>query len=298
MADLFSALEGLYDTVRGFVQDLKIDGVPIQSNIMIDWPSEQSFHAVAQCPDETCLIALTDMNQTLRKTRALQSPVRKIKYPTGIKATLSSPVLDPNGTATCTIAYAIDSSQVNALDGIGLVAHRGVEDAGAVAIGNKGESLGSLAAKFRDQINSDTALNQWISASATGAVLTVTNLTGELIKIEANVGNVQDHSRETGSTTARVMISVFCASQDVRKIVGSKIETELSEASRRFGFKIADDNDVRLKLIFPRISRDNSLVDLYRQDFVCDMTYINRRTSRAYEILVPTSETQVIENDF
>lgn len=296
--DLLSALEGLAGVVDNMVKDLRINGAPVESKVAVDWPSEQSFHDVAACADRACLIAIADMNQTRRATNSISAPRRRIKYPTGIRATLSSPVLAPNGTATCTLALAIDSSEVNSLDGVGLVGHRGTVDAGAVAIGVKAESLGSLATKLRNEINSDATLSQWMSASVSGAVVTITNLTSELIKIEANVGNVQDVSQEVGRTTSRVMVSAFTADLSIRKLVGKKLEIEFNDMSRKFGYKIEDENDIRLNLIFPRISRDNSLGDLYRHDFVCDITYVTRKVTRAYEILVPISQTEVIENDF
>ncbi len=288
MGNLHSTLEGFRNLVNDTVKDLTVRGITIKPSVGIDWPAKPTFDQLVKTP-QGCLISITDMRSGKNEQRFIGTKQSIITYPLGIAASLNKQVITPSGSATCTISYAVGQVAVQEHDAIGLAAHRGQTDQGATALANKNESLTSLSAKLAAAINARPVLTDWINATSSGAVVTLENLLTEPLKIEANVGNVEDRISEIGRNTVRVMVAVHTPDRDVRKVVGQSLEELFNTlaSNTNNGFAVENDYPVRVQMnVPPTLMRDDFLVDLYRQNFLVDLEYTVTRTDRAYAILV------------
>jgi len=292
VSDIHAALEGFKAQIDSFVAGLKLeDGSPLDIQVGIDWPSRDAFDHLTSNP-RGCLICIVDMGAGSTQQRYLMGQrKRTVVYPTGISATLNKSVLPGLGTATCTMGYAIASTQVNANDAVGLAAHRDIKDEGAVAIGAQGQSLTVLALSLANSINDRDLLNTWMEATSAGPVVTIVSRIAESLKIEANVGNVADWTREISRSSSRGMVAVFSPSIAVRKVVGQVLELQLNILNQNYGFLVPNDHPVRVAVVNTRICRDDVLMDLYRQDFLFELDYVITKVDRAYSILVGIGNT-------
>lgn len=294
MTDIYSALEAVRDQVATYVEGLELNNEVIDVEVGVDWPSRDVFDTLTS-NEKGAIVCVVQFGDSQTSTKYIGTGKRTVTtYPLGTILQLSRDRIANSGTETITLAYKPGQTRVNIYDAIALAAHRSGVDEGAVALLTAGESLTSAAAKLAAAINARAILRDWISATSSGNVVTITNLTTDGIKVEANSGNVEDWTREVGREKSKALVSVFSSNRDVRKLVGQKIVRELNTLSKNYGVEALDSNFfIGIQVCGGRLIQDNALMDLYRHDIMCDLSYVITRTDRAYAILVGICTTTI-----
>lgn len=285
MANEFTVFEGfrtqLVTALTGMTNALS---QPIVVEIGIGWPSQPKFAELSGDPTK-CLVSIYDRKVSKPVRSFLPHQFAATINPTGITATLNKANLPPADTATITLAFAVGFSAVQLNDAVGLGVHMGKDDDGATASAVAGETLTTLAAKLRDAINANPTLNDWISATALGAVVTITNLTTKPLRLGANTGNVNQGHVEVARQSRQAQVVIWTSTNDVRKRVGAKVEEFLGQLQADYGFALGNQH-VRVMLEGGLLNDENVKMDIYRQDFVFSLEYGITRIDQAWSVLV------------
>lgn len=284
-------MQKLRDGVTDAVDGLLVDGDPAQILIGLGWPDVERLQDVAR---GKLLISIHNRQTQRIPMRYISKPVSKVKMPCGITATLSNDSVEPSGDVTLTLAYSDGSSAVNLNDGVGLGAFFAAIDEGATAISGATETLSSLAEKLADSINDRDVLSDWISASATDEVVTITNLQDQNILLRAAVGNRSIRTTETARQQADLQITLWANSEKSRYTVGDVLESYFGKFERFPRLEVAASDRALVSYGGQLDSYDDTQKDVYRRDFMLSAEYSLRYQDIAYPILVGIHRHQYV----
>lgn len=147
--------------------------------------------------------------------------------------------------------------------------------------------------------NLNLASSGLISASQSGASITITNLTGQdfiLIARTANVANAQVAYRQV---LRHLQIVVWAPSEALRELVSDPIDSTLSLLQANFGGQLADGSWAWVVYSGDIAREDYALKNLYRRDFFVDVQYDVTAAQVLYPVLLVqnTIESQA-ESEF
>jgi len=268
--------------IEAAVADLLIDGNPADITVGLGWPDVERLQDVAR---GKMLISVHERLTGKVPRRYLNQTQQFTPLPCGIAAVLSNDVIGPTGSETLTLSFSVGSSAVNQYDGVGLGAAFGFLESGATVIASTGNSLHDVASALATNINATDVLSDWISASATGAVVTLTNLLSAPLKIAKGVGNRTIRTKETGREQADLQITLWADSQKSRYSIGDIIQPLLNDLEDQgrvqinagdhanFGYNGSMNNDADVQK------------NTYRREFLLSAEYSVRKTDFAYPVL-------------
>lgn len=280
MANQYTVFEGLRSQLVTATTGLVDSGsTPIETQIGIGWPGQANFNDLVANP-QRCLVSVYDRKISHNVQKMMPHLIQTNAYSCGITATLNKTTLPPAGVATITLAGSVGLN-----DAVGLGIHLGREDFGATASAVGGETLTTLAVKLRDSINA-VPNNSVLSATAAGAVVTITNVSSGPLRLGTAVGNVQDWYVEVARQQRQGQVIIWTTRGNVRKVVGGRIEEFLGALQADFGYQLSNPTqNVRVTLCGTMLVDTDVQSDIYRQDFGVWLEYGITRIDRAYSVL-------------
>lgn len=242
-----------------FALPLRPTPVPV---IFIDEPSNQQLAQETKCGDASQpLISIFDTKESVKTTRWMPFRQSQVQPVTGITTTVSGKILAVSGTQTITIAGSI---LVN--DAISAVVSNGLNTQAAVAKATNLDTTTTLATKLAAAVNANSLMNTLVSATSTGAVVTITNLSPLSFAFHSKVGNVGVLKMQYGTAKRLIMVTVYANSPDARDMYGQVVMNWAAKYESRYGIQLANGEWIKIEFSGDLPGKDLRMQDLFRWD--------------------------------
>lgn len=181
--------------------------------------------------------------------------------------TLSVPMLNigVNGLGSATVltgAYANDA--------VGLWVS-GNNTAGGTVVFNAAASATSVASQIAAQISS--VFVGKLSATNSGAIVTVVNLGAAPVTVNLNTANVGSALYEVKRVRRSTQIIALANNPDALDLIGEPISQMLGKMETSFGYVLPDGSYVRVVNPADACFWDNALNNIIRRDWIVDLEY-------------------------
>lgn len=246
--------------------EIAVAGVTPSPSVFNGWPTEQALlNQVAKSSNS--FISLYDFGFSRDDSRFLLNVVNEVATPAGITSAVSEPLLST--TVTVTLGGTIVTN-----DAVSVVLGNGQKVETATATASATDTPTTMATKLAAAVNASLA--SWVSAIASGVVVTLTNLTTALLRIASNVGNIATRYTEVGRLVRDVQIDVWAGSDAQRVAVARPVEQQLVYLDSHFGaqgLSGTDETWVRIRRMSDRFIDDDVNRGLYRWCFRGTLEY-------------------------
>ena len=286
MPSVNTVLGTLQTLIQPVVTGLVIDGNSITPLVGVGWPSTNVLQSNAQA--NSAVISIYDRKMTRNTTRWIPAFTTYTATPATTTATLSNSTLDSTGSVTLTIGGTITVG-----DSVGFVASNGTTSDAVVVTAGGSDTPATIASALVSAIDADPLLPSWVSATSSGAVVTITGLTPADLKLQANVGNAATALREIGRRQRQVQITLWVHTEDMRIGVGTPIETLLQQIETDDWIEFSDGTYGRLMNVSDFYTEDATVEDTYRRDFMVSIDYPITEQDMLYSVLAPVLAFQV-----
>lgn len=219
-----------------------------------EWPPKDILQNAGQ--DMTSVIAVLHKMTTYR-SRNMRYQHSVTVNPVGVISTLSDFSIAPGQSVTLTL-----SASVNVGDLVSFVVSADNSTNAATFTAVSGATLNSMAAGLVTAIN---ATFSTMSASASGAVITITNNDTIAYHVTTAVGNTTSISETVKWACRSMQINVWCGDLTTKFAIQAAIETLLAQLDDAEGFALTSTEWVQLK--FHGAKPDDAETD---KDIYCD----------------------------
>lgn len=228
-------------------------------------------------------VSVYDSGKSRDASRFMIYTANEIIGTPGISSSVSAPYLTAGGTVTVTL-----SGTVNTNDAVSFVIGTGPGLEAAIVEAATGATLDTMATALAAEIN--TALTGLATATATGAVVTVTNATQAILMVASNVGNIGTRYIETDRKVRDIQVDVWTNSDAQRTVIGRLVDQQLSYLDATFGVQgvggSTDDGTwVRVRNLGDRMNDDDVLKDLYRWTWNVTLEHAQTYAENLYSVL-------------
>lgn len=281
--DAYSALVAQLETALASVSPAPVIGV--------GWPSENLLqNTIAKGVNS--VVSLFDLNAARDATRFLLFTANEIDNPTGIVSVVGGPLIPALGNATISL-----SGTVNQNDAVAAVIANGrLVGAATTTAGSGGATPTTMAAALAAAINADATLSQWVSASANGAAVDLTNLTERLLSLASNVGNIGTRYQEVHRIVRMAQVDVWSPTAAARDTISRLVSGQLSYLDAHFGMTGGAGTDgtyIRVRYLGDQLNDGEMLRDVYRQTFRVSLEYGETYQETIYSVLAQEVTQQV-----
>ncbi len=254
-----------YNVLQSQLESAVATITPLPS-VFNGWPTEQALlNQVAK--SSNTFISLYDPGFSRDDSRFLLFTANEVTTQAGITSAVSLPLLVDTVTVTL-------GGTVVANDAVSVVLGKGQEIETATASAGATDTPTTMATKLASAVNTDLA--SWVSASASGSVVTLTNITSSVLRVASNVGNVGSRYTEVGRVVRDAQIDVWAGSDAQRVAVARLVEGELVSLDSHFGaqgLSGSDETWVRIRRMSDRFIDDDVNRGLYRWCFRGTLEY-------------------------
>ena len=254
-----------YNVLQSQLESAVATITPLPS-VFNGWPTEQALlNQVAK--SSNTFISLYDPGFSRDDSRFLLFTANEVTTQAGITSTVSRPLLVD--TVTVTLGGTVVTN-----DAVSVVLGKGQETETATASAGATDTPTTMATKLASAVNASLA--SWVSASASGAVVTLTNITSSVLRVASNVGNVGSRYTEVGRLVRDVQIDVWAGSDVQRVVVARLVEQQLTYLDANFGVQGLSGTDgtwVRVRRMSDRFIDDDVNRGLYRWCFRATLEY-------------------------
>jgi hypothetical protein len=160
-----------------------------------------------------------------------------------------------------------------------------------------GDTASTMATKLAAAVNGDATLSLWLSAAASGPVVTLTSLiAGASLSVQSYAGNGGSQTRELIRKLRQFQVTSWTRTELLREALCDPVDQALAIAQATFGnvtdpsgnpIRVTDVNDFDLE--------ENTLEDVYRHDFLVTLEYAVTTVDALYSVLAPVTEYQVAD---
>ena len=276
------------DAINLLVTDLKstLNNVVPGANVGPGWPTLETLQQqVAQ--NAQVIVSVYDRGASRDSSRFMLYTASEFNTVAGVTTSLSSTQLAPLGSVVITIG----GSPV-ADDAVSFVTQNGRTVSAAVtAPASAGETTTQIAAALAVAINIQAPLNTWVSASATGSQVTVTNLGSANLSVSTYAGNIGTRYVEEDRKIRDIQVDVWAPTDAARTATGKLIDTRLAYLDAHFGLQgvgppTDDGTWVRVRDMGDRFIDGDVLKDVYRWMWLVTLEYGQTYAEQLYSVLV------------
>jgi len=284
--------KGLVALLKPLLASLSVDGSALAVKVAQGWPG---INAIEECAKrEQAVVGVTDRGLSSSVSRFWPTDLATVVTAPGIKTILSSDTVAPGGTATLTVAFAVGSSAVKDKDACSLVVDRFSTRIGATGVAVSADDLSAVAQKLLIDIQANSEFTGVISVSRSGAVLTLTNASTQILKLQSNCGNIATVYTMLGRAQTQLQVVIFAGSSQGRDAIRSILETKFFRYKSDFGFGLSNGETIRVTdMKGLAVSDKDTQADVYRADFLLGIEYSVVDTETLWTVIVglgPISE--------
>lgn len=291
MATPYQLLSALGTAVNAVVQGLPaVGGGPLSVACALDWPPIKALQNAMSSGD--AVIAVFDRKLVRNTTRWKPITVGQSMTTAGLTTAISANSF--NDTATITLGGTVIAG-----DAVSCVLSLGIENDGVVV--NSGTDPTNMATALAAAINAKAPMNTWVTASASGAVVTLatTPLGGNLeLKLISAAGNGGWSLMEVGRRERQFQIVIWAATLEDRDTIVGTIDTMLASMQAQIypyqaGLALADGTSGYVSTGSDYHLDDATLSDAYRHDFQLGVDYAVTTQDALYAVLAPILQYQI-----
>ncbi len=282
MATLDMVMSQIVGQVESQLESAGLTGVTVGEG----WPGDDAVQDV-RGGGKNLVSVSHRMTTNLKKWTKFRRA--RTDMPCGIASALNHTNLPGLSTSQLTISLASGCSAVNRYDTVSLVAQFGIQSDAAMYIAGANETLTSMAAGLAAAINAQSLLGSWVSATAVGAVVTVTSKLshGGGLTVSTLCANSSNFSVTVGSALSSIQITVWADTIDNRYSIINPLQSFLQGFEGRWSFALANGENVSLKLKGARELDADRQKDLFDWFFLLDVEYYVDIIDPAYKVLAP-----------
>jgi len=232
-------------------------------SVGVGWPPITTLQQVSV--KNQPVISVYDHGMAADTTRWLPLTLSTVVVPVaGITSTLNVTQINPTAPATVTIAGTPNPKNGDAVSMV-------VNGIGTVYVTVTGDTAATVATGLAASINAN--LSAYLTASATGPVITVTNASAVIEKLSSNVGAGANIQLEVRRAKRSIGIIVWAQTAIQRDQISDLIESRLAYLQAFFGYQFSDGTYGRLTFLLDVNREDDVLQDTYRRDFRIGIDY-------------------------
>lgn len=267
---------------------LKVGNTDIGFSIKKGWPSNITFDVQGKDPAPLCKMGIYPAEKFKRVNRYMPRTIKRVTTEPGVQAVLrdDNKVLLPGQSTTITLSVRSGQTAVKEKDAVGIPLRLGAQYQGVTVSAAANETLTTLATKLRNAINAEIFVKDWISATSSGPVVTITNLLSSALRIDANYSNVGTDTKEVGRFERQISIATWNNSIEVRKVVGRSLEAEIASWDFFGGTKV--------DLVGNPWWDEDVQKNLYRCDFILLVEYGVTKDETVYPVLVAKPNQEIL----
>lgn len=205
--------------------------------------------------------------------------------PLSIKSTLSDFSLAGGQSKTLTLSFQTGETAVRVGDAVSCQLINGDYNNAAIASADLvGETLSTLATKLAADIN-ETLDDANVSATASGAVVTITNNGTFGYRMVSNCGNQLTINIAVKDALRNLQLNVWCSDEDLKETLNDTIESTLALLERDKGFYLDSGEYVAFNLNGAKPGYDDVPQDIYLDQYIFTVKHVLTVADIAYEIL-------------
>ncbi len=267
------------NTLQAAVETAFTGFTPAPRAIGVGWPQETLLGQIT-CGSPAPVISIFDLNAGTNTTRWLKQPTAQSANATGLTAVSSAVYLI--ATAGLTLG-----GTVNANDAVGFFAALGKTQGGVTVTMALHDTPSSIATKLAAAINGNPVLSTWMSAAATGPVITLTNLTESLIRINVATGNIGTRTTEGHRQMRHAQIDVWAGTAAIRTAAEAVLSPLLTRLHANFGLQGPAQDWLRVIYNSGLLIDTDILKSIYRERFDVNLEFGESYDDTLYSVLVP-----------
>ena len=297
MASLHSVEAAILAQINAATAGLFYNNIEIQVLAAIGWPPEKLLQNNVR--GTTSVISVYDRKLSKNSTRWKPIVLSSTVIPSTLTNALLHSTVAPSGTTTITLGGSVTAgdavSVVLTNNSLGFTPE-GLEQnqAAQVVIGTASSTPTTIAAALASVITADPVMSLWVTASATGSVLTLTSkLSRGTLVVQSNVGNGGTNTREIGRRERAFQVIVWSPTSDIRSLLVNAIETVIQQLELNFGLTFSDGTGGRLYYQNDFDLEDATLADTYRHDFLFCVDYPITEQDALFSVLAPIQAYQI-----
>jgi hypothetical protein len=285
MCSYQDAIEGLLALVKTATSGLTFNSIPIQMLYGTRYPSDKALMDAVNT--KKSVIALYN-RQTTYKDVSMPYLRAYTDVPAQIVSTTSQNRILPSATATITITNAAGFTSVASTDYVSCNVLCDFVPAAAVAPGQSGQSTTWLAGQLAAAINALAGFAGIVTATSSGNVVTITNISSGEIRLFSNVG-FQRQTQIGGSCAHEsVQVILWSPTLDQHDTIFPALEALLSSLDYASGFRSQNSGEfVNLKLNGHRPGDADIQKDIYRADFLIELERSADANETLYAVVAP-----------
>jgi hypothetical protein len=261
-----------------------VAGLTVVPATGVGWPPLKVLQDVARAGTANVPISIYDRKIGRNTTRWLPEVVAQTIVPATLTTALSRAIIPPLTATTITLGATVTPGDAVSA----LLSYPGKGSAAQVAVGGSSDTPTTLAAALAAQINADTTLNTWVTATAAGPVVTLSNIMSNVtLGLQSYTGNGGTQTMEIARRERSVQITCWSRTQQIREGVVDPINNMIATDELNFGLTMPDGTVARLCYVNDFDIEDDTLEDVYRHDFMVSIEYPVTVLDQLYAVLAP-----------
>lgn len=235
------------------------------------------------------IVSIYDRKISKNATRWSPYVVSQTVTPATLTTAITPSHIAPGHTAQITLGGSVTVGDAVSALAIQLGSNTGA----VVVIGGSIDTPTTMATALAAAINSDPSMTGLLTATASGAVVTVTNAAAVGLAVASYAGNGGTQVREIGRRDQQVQIILWTQTVEQRNAMTEAIAEAIAESELNFGPALADGSSGRLSYVSDYDLEDDTLEDVFRHDFMVGMDYPVTVMDLLFAVLAPVGDIQV-----
>jgi hypothetical protein len=257
-------------------------GISPAPTVGIGWPTVTQLGILAQSPNGS-VVSIYDRGVASNATRWHPDAILETNTSPGITTLISATTIDPSDFITITVGGTVISN-----DAISFNAALGKVQNGWVAVATATDTAASMATKLAGMISSP-----WVTASAAGGVITITNISSGVLVVGSFVANMGVRLIDAARLLRHIQVIIWTSNAANRDTVANAIVSQLVLTKRYFGTQAPNGEWARINYVGDLFQDEEVSKNVYRRDLLVQLEYSETYQSNVYPVLVPLLTEEV-----
>ncbi|HTI81739.1 MAG TPA: hypothetical protein VL614_14925 [Acetobacteraceae bacterium] len=270
-------------------------GLGLQVAVGMDFPPPKVLSTMVQ--QGKAVVSVMDRKLSRNTTRWAPTPIGGTVTPATLVSTVSGAIIPAGGAATITLSGPVtpgDAVSCVLANGAAAAASTGVQTTlwAVTASGTATSTPATIAAALAAAVNADSIMSTWVTATCTGAVVTLTSLVQGVLGLQSLTGNGGTTITEIGRRSRELQIITWANSIENRDLVGDAIsgvveQMEVYYGTYTNGLPLPDGTGGRVIVGNDYLLDEGTPSDTYRRDILLSIDYPVTTTDALYAVLMP-----------
>jgi hypothetical protein len=288
MASQFQILGSVLTLVKAALDGLS---PAVSYKAAIGYPPVNALQGIAKGTPagQPALVSIYDRKISRNSTRWSPYVFAQEVVPATLTTAIAPERIAPGATAQITLGGTLTAG-----DSVSALAIAVGAGTGAVVVtGTEDDTPTTMATALAAAINSNPSLSGLLTATASGPVVTVTNVAQVALAVGSYAGNGGSQQREIGRRDQQVQVILWAQTVEQRNAMVEALAEAIAESELNFGPSLPDGSTARLSYVSDYDLEDDTLEDVYRHDFMVGLDYPVTVTDALFAVLAPVATMRV-----